>query len=166
MELEAGNKPLKRFVIPKGRPGKHMRDHIKILGILNIVMGCLTASVGLVALMILGGVAGAITWSGVSGQDNGSPFAGPIISLIALGVAAFFVLLGLPSIIGGWGLLKLRPWARVFTLIVSGFHLLHVPFGTALGIYGLWVLLSDETRMILSDRSSGNLPLGYPGPSI
>jgi hypothetical protein len=143
-----------------------MRDHIKILGVLNIVMGCLTASIGLVALIILGGVAGAISWSGVSAQDNGSAFAGPIISLIGLGVAAFFVLLGLPSIIGGWGLLKLRPWARVFTLIVSGFHLLHVPFGTALGIYGLWVLLSDESRMILSGRPGGNLPLGYPGPSV
>jgi len=143
-----------------------MRDHIKILGILNIVMGCLTASIGLVALVILGGLAGAISWSGVSFPDNGPPFAGPILSLIGLGVAAFFVLLGLPSVVGGWGLLKLRPWARVFTLIVSGFHLLHVPFGTALGVYGFWVLLSDEARTILSDRPGGSLPLTYPGRSV
>ncbi|HYZ75408.1 MAG TPA: hypothetical protein VE641_20175 [Chthoniobacterales bacterium] len=143
-----------------------MRDHIKILGILNIVMGCLTASIGLVALVILGGLAGALSWSGVSVQDSGAPFAGPILSLIGLGVAAFFVLLGLPSIIGGWGLLKLRPWSRVFTLVVSGFHLLHVPLGTALGVYGFWVLLSDEAKMILSDRPGGNLPLTYAGPSV
>ena len=142
-----------------------MRDHIKILGILNIVMGCLTASIGLVAFVILGGLAGAISWSAVSIPENGTPFAGPILSLIGLGVAAFFVLLGLPSIIGGWGLLRLRPWARIFTLVVSGFHLLHVPFGTALGVYGFWVLLSEESRMILSARSGGNLPLTYPGPS-
>ncbi|MFL6448226.1 MAG: hypothetical protein ACJ746_11130 [Bryobacteraceae bacterium] len=143
-----------------------MRDHIKILGILNIVMGGLTASIGLVALAILGGLAGAISWSGVSIPENGAPFAGPILSLIGLGVAAFFVLLGLPSIIGGWGLVRLRPWARVFTLVVSVFHLLHVPFGTALGVYGLWVLLSDEAKMILSDRPAPNLPLTYPGPSL
>jgi len=144
-----------------------MRDHIKILGILNIVMGCLTASVGLIALVILSGIAGAIHWSAMAGGEDAAPIAvAPIVSLLGLGVAAFFVLLGLPSIIGGWGLLKLRPWARVFTLIVSGFHLLHVPFGTALGIYGLWVLLSDESRMILSHRPGGNLPLGYTGPSI
>lgn len=143
-----------------------MRSHIKNLGILNIVMGCLTASIGLAALVILGGVAGAISWSGVSATDDGSPFAAPIISLIGLGVAAFFVLLGLPSIIGGWGLLKLRPWARVFTLVLSAFHLLHVPFGTALGVYGFWVLLSDESRAILSDRPGGNLPLTYSGPSV
>src|SRR3954451_6031136 len=130
-----------------------MRDHIKILGILNIVMGSLTACIGLVAFIILGGLAGAISWSGVSAQDNGAPFAAPILSLIGLGLAAFFVLLGLPSIIGGWGLLRLRPWARVFILVVSGFHLLHVPLGTALGVYGFWVLLSDEAKMLLSDPS-------------
>jgi len=143
-----------------------MRDHIKILGILNIVMGCLTALVGLVALVILSGVAGAIHWSAISTGDNEAPFAAPMISLIGLGVAAFFVLLGLPSIIGGWGLLRLRPWSRVLTIVVSGFHLLHVPFGTALGIYGLWVLLSEESRVILSDRPSGNMPLTYSGPSV
>lgn len=143
-----------------------MRSHIKNLGILNIVMGSLTACIGLAALVVLGGLAGAISWSGVSATDDGSPFAAPIISLIGLGVAAFFVLLGLPSIIGGWGLLKLRPWARVFTLVLSGFHLLHVPFGTALGVYGFWVLLSDESKLIFSDRPSGNLPLTYSGPSV
>jgi hypothetical protein len=142
-----------------------MRDHIKILGILNIVMGCLTALAGVFALLILSGVAGVIHWSAVSSGEDGALFAAPVISLIGLGVAAFFVLLGLPSIIGGWGLLKLRPWARVLTLVVSAFHLLHVPFGTALGVYGLWVLLSDESRVILSDRPGGNMPLTYPGRS-
>ena len=143
-----------------------MRDHIKILGILNIVMGCLTASVGFVALLILSGVAGAIHWSAISTGDNGAPFAAPIISLVGLGVAAFFVLLGLPSIIGGWGLLKFRPWARVLGIVVSGFHLLHIPFGTALGVYGLWVLLSEEARAILTDRPGGNIPLTYPGRPV
>jgi len=143
-----------------------MRDHIKILGILNIVMGCLTASIGLVALFILGGLAGAISWAGVSSSESGTILAAPIISLIGLGVAAFFVLLGLPSIIGGWGLLMLKPWSRVFTLVVSAFHLLHVPLGTALGLYGLWVLLNDESRMILTDRPAANLPMSYPGSSV
>src|SRR4051794_36505358 len=143
-----------------------MRDHIKILGILNVVMGSLTASVGLIALVILSGVAGAIRWSGVSPEDGSGALAAPVLTLIGLGAAAFFVLLGLPSIIGGWGLLKLRPWARVFTLVLSAFHLLHVPFGTALGVYGFWVLLSDEGRAILTDQPGGNLPLTYPGRSV
>jgi len=31
------------------------------------------------------------------------------------------------------------------TIVVSALHLFSIPFGTALGIYGLWVMLSDET---------------------
>jgi hypothetical protein len=34
----------------------------------------------------------------------------------------------------------------VLTIILSVIHLFSVPFGTALGIYGLWVLLQQETE--------------------
>ena len=40
--------------------------------------------------------------------------------------------------------LLLYPRARVLTLILSAFNLLQVPLGTALGIYGFWVLMSDR----------------------
>jgi hypothetical protein len=48
-------------------------------------------------------------------------------------------------------------------IIVSVFHLLHIPLGTALGVYGLWVLFSDEARRIL--ETGGQLyipPVPYP----
>jgi hypothetical protein len=41
-------------------------------------------------------------------------------------------------------LITFKPWARVLAIILSALHLLNIPFGTALGIYGLWVLLSNE----------------------
>jgi len=56
--------------------------------------------------------------------------------------------LALPGIVAGIGLLQFRPWARILTLILSGFDLLHVPFGTLLGVYGFWVLLSRETEQL------------------
>jgi hypothetical protein len=60
----------------------------------------------------------------------------------------FFSLLFLPVPIGiaaaGIGLLKYRDWARVLTLILAGFMVIAFPFGTALGIYAFWVLLSTE----------------------
>jgi hypothetical protein len=34
---------------------------------------------------------------------------------------------------------------RILVLVVSFFNLLHVPLGTLLGVYSLWVLLNDET---------------------
>jgi len=53
-----------------------------------------------------------------------------------------------PSIIAGVGLLHFKPWARVLAIILSVIHLFSVPFGTALGIYGLWVLLQRETESL------------------
>lgn len=142
-----------------------MRDHIKTLGILNIIMGCFTAFIGIAALLVLSGVAGVMSWSGIAANDNPIPLAAPIITLIGLCTGAFFLLLGLPSILGGWGLIKLRPWARVLCIILSAFHLLNVPLGTALGVYGFWVLFSEEGRRILEAGSAPSLPLTYPGHS-
>ena len=53
--------------------------------------------------------------------------------------------LSVPSIIAGVGLLKRRSWARILTIVLSVLNLINIPFGTLLGIYGLWVLLSQNT---------------------
>jgi hypothetical protein len=41
-------------------------------------------------------------------------------------------------------LLKHQSWARIAAIVLGIVSLLHPPFGTALGIYTLWVLLSDQ----------------------
>jgi hypothetical protein len=137
-----------------------MREHIRILGILNIVMGCFVALAGIVVLIVMGGMAGVIT--AAANSDDGAMSA-PLIAAIGIGVSIFLLLLAAPSIVGGWGLLKFKPWSRVLMIIVSLFHLLHVPLGTALGVYGLWVLFSDDARRIL--ESGGQMyvpPVPYP----
>ena len=152
-----------------------MREHIRVLGILNIILGSLTALVGLIALLAMGSIAGFLTatLSSASESDfHDHVVAAPIIATIGLVVAVFFFALGLPAILGGWGLLHFRPWSRLLMIVVSVFHLFHIPLGTALGVYGLWVLLSTEAQQLL--QSGGALPLGaaatyhptaYPGRS-
>jgi hypothetical protein len=39
-----------------------------------------------------------------------------------------------------------RPWARSLAIVLAVIALLHPPFGTALGIYTLWVLLPTESE--------------------
>jgi len=130
-----------------------MRDHIRILGILNIIMGSLTAAIGVFVLLAMGTIVGFITAAVASGSASGdardAAGAAPFIGVIGVIAAAFFIALGLPSIIGGWGLMHYRPWSRVLMIVLSAFHLFSVPLGTALGIYGLWVLLSTEGQRIL-----------------
>ena len=139
-----------------------MRDHIKILGILNILMGGLTALLGIAVLLLAGGLAGVIAASlrASLGDADGGAIAAPIIASIGVAIAIFFLLLAAPSIIGGFGLLHYKPWSRVWMIVLSCFHLLHVPLGTALGVYGLVVLLNQESQQIL--ESGGALPAGPP----
>ena len=134
-----------------------MREHIRILGILNMVMGCLTAFAGVVILIVMGGAAKLLGVAGVSDQDAAT--AAPILAIVGLCVAIFLLVLAAPAIIGGWGLLNFRPWSRALMIVLSILHLIHVPLGTALGVYGLWVLFSDEGRRLLETG-------GYYAPPI
>ncbi|MBV8866045.1 MAG: hypothetical protein JO210_11670, partial [Acidobacteriaceae bacterium] len=64
-----------------------MRDHIKIVGILNIVMGSITALVGVVVLLMMGTIAGfvAASISSLDGTNyqNGA-IAAPIVAMIGV----------------------------------------------------------------------------------
>ena len=61
----------------------------------------------------------------------------------------------LPGLVVGIGLLKLRPWARILGIVMSALDLTHIPFGTALGIYGLWVLFNRETERLFAAQVLG-----------
>jgi hypothetical protein len=135
-----------------------MRDNVKIVAILNIVLGCLGALGGIAVLVIFGGIAGMV---GATGTDQDMAKAIPILALAGTCLAIFLFVLSVPSIIGGWGMLKFRPWARVLMIIVSILNLLHFPIGTAIGIYGLIVLFNDETRRLFETGGS-YVPPQYP----
>jgi len=48
--------------------------------------------------------------------------------------------------IAGWGLMQREPWARVIALVLGFISLFNIPFGTAVGIYTLWVLLPAQSQ--------------------
>ena len=125
-----------------------MRDHVRILAILNIVMGGIGLLIGAGMLLMFGGI-GMLAGAANSG-DPEAILAFPIMG--ALGGLIFVVLLifSAPQIIGGIGLLKMQPWARILMIVLSALSLLSIPIGTALGIYGLWVLLNEETVRIFA----------------
>jgi glucose uptake protein GlcU len=64
-----------------------------------------------------------------------------------LTVVGFFVLAkAAAGFIAGWGLLHREPWARLLTVVLGFLALIHIPFGTALGVYTLWVLLPAKAE--------------------
>lgn len=120
-----------------------MRDHVRILGILYLVFGGLGLLAALLILLLFGGIAGLV---GVFSHEPEARVAIPVLGLIGAALFSLLALLSVPGIIAGAGLLKFRPWARMLTIVLSAINLLNVPFGTALGIYGLWVLLQRQTE--------------------
>ena len=56
-------------------------------------------------------------------------------------VGGFFIATGVIGLIAGWGLYERRHWARMLAIVLAFLSLLHPPFGTAIGIYTLWVLM-------------------------
>jgi hypothetical protein len=117
-----------------------METHVKTLGILHIIFGALGVLAALVILFVFGGLAGLV---GVAGHGEDSNLAAPILGGLGMVLFIFLMAISLPGVIAGIGLLEFRPWARILTIVLSVIDLIHVPFGTALGIYGLWVLLSQ-----------------------
>jgi hypothetical protein len=128
-----------------------MQKHIQILGILNIIWGSLGLVAALIILMIFGGVMGLI--QAATHSDADAYFAVPLVGLIGSIIVFILLVVSLPAVAAGVGLLRMEPWARILTIVVSALHLFNIPFGTALGIYGLWVMLSDETIGLLAPNS-------------
>ena len=128
-----------------------MQTHVKVLGVLFIVLGVMGLVVAAFLLLAIG-VAGGIVRSVADSAD--AAIALPILGLAGTGLAIFLSLLSAPGLVAGIGLLRFRPWARILGLVVAILDLIHFPFGTVLGVYGIWVLLSKETEaLFLSHRA-------------
>jgi hypothetical protein len=138
-----------------------MAQHVKILAVLHIVFSALGILIALGLLVLFGGIAGFIGMSPNVGSD--ARVAAPVLGLVGTLLFGLILILSVPGFAAGLGLLKFRPWARILTIVLSALELLSIPFGTALGIYGFWVLLSVEgTRLFEGGQVVGSRPSGNP----
>lgn len=131
-----------------------MGTHVKVLGALFIALA-LFGLIGAVALAAGFGGLAALVSNAASSEDAA---AAPFLGLIGLITASITTVLAIPGLIAGLGLIGFRPWARVLAIVLSAISLLGFPLGTALGLYGLWVLLSRETESLFAHRSTGGNP--------
>lgn len=113
-----------------------MEDHVKIIGILWVILGAFWLCLAAFALLV---------FLGVAMIPNVGDISPSILRLIGIIAGSFMGLLGLPQIIGGLGLINHKEWARILILVLAFLSLIHVPFGTALGIYTMIVLFNRET---------------------
>ncbi len=118
------------------RPARNFDGHIKVLAILLMVTGVLTLLGGLAALLATGFVLGIVH------EAIGHMVPTRLLTSVVLMVPWLLVVYATGKLAAGFGLLDYAPWARSLAVAICVLGLLNFPFGTALGIYGLWVLVS------------------------
>lgn len=128
-----------------------MDTHVKILGVLYIALSALALLMAFFLMVTLGGAAGIV---GAAAAPEDAAIALPIIGITGMALVILLLVLALPGLITGWGLLKYHPWARVLGLVLAVINLFNIPFGTALGIYALWVLLNKDTERLFAEPAT------------
>ncbi len=123
-----------------------MEKHVTLVAVLNIGFGILGI---ILAIFVLIGIFLVNTYA----EDYDARRILPIVGAVLF---FFLIITSIPEIIGGFGLLKRRPWARILILVVACLDLLWIPFGTIIGIYELWVLLQDKTIQLFNPASNEN----------
>lgn len=126
-----------------------LERHLKRLTIIYIVLGGLSAVLG---LLTLAGMAGEGMLSGDAREMVGA------VTADVRGVVALLSIFGaVPAFAAGLGLLGRKPWAWGLIIVLACLSLLSIPVGTAVGGYALWTLTRPGAREALG------VGIGSPG---
>jgi hypothetical protein len=118
-----------------------MQKHVRILGWLQICLGIVDLLIGLAAFGILSSI----------GIASGDVAAFGILSIIGGFVGVFMLVMAIPNLICGIGLLRdWGGWVIVLAVVLGLFNLVKVPYGTAIALYTFWIAwklynVSDST---------------------
>jgi hypothetical protein len=132
-----------------------MQTHVKVLGVLYLAVSGFFLVGALFLILATGSAAGIV---GAAAEPEDAAIAIPVIGIAGTAPAMFLSVFAIPGLVTGYGLLQRKPWARIVGIVLSAISLINIPFGTAIGIYGLWVLLNKETELLFDD-----LPVVHPG---
>lgn len=110
-----------------------LAGHVRLVAILWLAMSAFRLIPGLVMIAMFG-------------QRGFPPGAPPFVTVMLHGIGVGLITFAAIGCVIGWGLLERRSWARSLAIPLACFGLIDIPFGTALGIYSLWVLLPAESE--------------------
>lgn len=112
-----------------------MKTHIRVVAILHIIFSVL----GLLIIAFAG-----LLFNSFIGFSGANDEVLTVIRSVGSVFAAIFLILILAELIAAIALLNGSKAARPWVIAFGALSLLNFPFGTALGIYTLWALLSKD----------------------
>lgn len=119
-----------------------VQAHVHLLGILWLAMSAFNAVGGLILLIL-----GNALFPHLREMKDVPPDV-PTGFLTALFTTLGIIVLAKAAcgFIAGWGLMQREAWARVVALVLAFISLFNIPFGTAIGVYTMWVLLPGQSQ--------------------
>jgi hypothetical protein len=118
--------------------------HVRLLRVLVGLWGGLSVLVGISMLLLAAGAWAELRQS----LGTGVEFAAGLTMLVFAGIGGFALVWGGTHVWAATLLRRRRPLGRVLTLGLALANLLVLPFGTALGAYALWTLLTNDGRRL------------------
>ena len=137
--------PYPQYAIPSAR----VQQNLQPLGI----MWCIFGVYRLISLVIGGLFLHSLMQSGAFGGMP--PIAFHAMHAFGPVIAVMTIVMSSAAILTGYALLTRKPWGRVLGIVVGILALLKIPFGTALGIYTLWVLAPQTSGAEWDALSAG-----------
>jgi len=129
-----------------------VQRHLNLLATLWLANGILRAA-RLSSILLAGHILPMLAGWGFGPPMRGWPWNFLPFGLYTLAVIQ--VVFGVAHIVLAWGLFQRQPWARLLGIILGVIALLRIPFGTALGIYTLWVLAPETSAREYEQMSRG-----------
>lgn len=110
-----------------------VQQHVAILGWIYVVGHAFFLLIGAFVFTLLSSI----------GVLSGDQQATMILSLVGTGVGGLLMVLAVPGIAAGIGLLAHKVWGRYLAIVVAILGLVNFPVGTLIGAYALLVLLPE-----------------------
>jgi len=118
-----------------------VQDHIHLLAVLWFAVSALTAMGGVVLIILADTLFAHLHEMGVP-QNAPTGFLTPLLNAVGIAILVKAAV----GFLAGWGLMQRESWGRVVALVLAFISLVNIPFGTALGVYTLWVLLPGQSQ--------------------
>ena len=130
-----------------------MNAHVDFVGVLFIVWGLLTTLIGVSTLALGVGAVAVI----VTSQSGGGQVAAGLTAGFFLVLAVIAMMWGIVHAVVGVALRQRRVWARLAALVLGSGDLVLLPFGTALGSYALWTLLTERGKAVFAESAASSV---------
>ena len=115
-------------------------DVVIVWGVLTTLIGLSTLALGVGAVAVL------------ASSRRQASFAASLTAAAFTTLAIIAIIWGLAHVAVGIPLRRRRHWSRLGALMLGSVDLLLLPYGTALGLYALWALLTEDGKKLFLDH--------------